>query len=84
MSITTDMCPNDKVALIQRPIERQTYEQRFCGVWYDCPQCSRSVLYPSAELLAQVTEMSQPKPVQGQLDLFPTKTRKGAREQVTA
>jgi hypothetical protein len=56
-----DYCPNDKVPLVKRPIERQTYEQRWCGTWYDCPAqgCGRSVLYPSAALLEQLEEMRQ-------------------------
>jgi hypothetical protein len=33
-----------------RPKERQSYEQQWCGVWYDCSQCGYSVLYPSKEL----------------------------------
>lgn len=35
-----------------RPIERQTPEQRWCGVWYDCaaPHCMSSVLLPTGEL----------------------------------
>ena len=42
-----------------RPIVRQTYEQKFCGVWYDCgkPYCHASVLYPSAGLKAQWAAM---------------------------
>jgi len=28
----------------------QTYEQKFCGTWYDCPKCSSSVLFQSKEL----------------------------------
>jgi hypothetical protein len=32
-----------------RPLARQTYEQQWCGVWYDCtaPQCRSSVLLAS-------------------------------------
>lgn len=35
-----------------RPRKGQTYEQEFCGVWYDCiyPGCHNSVLFPSKEL----------------------------------
>jgi uncharacterized protein (DUF983 family) len=28
----------------------QTYEQRWVGASYRCPQCGRSVLFPSEEL----------------------------------
>jgi len=28
----------------------RTYEQRWCGAMYKCPQCGRSVLFPSKEL----------------------------------
>ena len=36
-----------------RDLTAQTYEQTWCGVWYDCPQpyCRSSVLYPSRELV---------------------------------
>ncbi len=37
-----------------RPLLRQTPEQRFCGVWYDCTRCGSSVLYPSKELEAEL------------------------------
>ena len=36
--------------------ERETYEHNFCGVWYNCPKCSGSVLYTSPELEAQLSE----------------------------
>jgi hypothetical protein len=39
-----------------RPLGRQTYEQAFCGVWYDCEQCGASSLYPSRDLQHQLGE----------------------------
>ena len=43
-----------------RPLSRQTREQRWCGVWYDCSaaRCHSSVLYPSPELRAQNAEQA--------------------------
>ena len=35
----------------------RTYEQRFVGAMYRCPQCNRSVLYPSKELQKQLEDM---------------------------
>jgi len=36
-----------------------TYEQQFCGEWYDCeePCCSCSILLPSKELEEQLAAM---------------------------
>jgi len=44
---------------LRRPKGKQTYEQQFCGVWYDCqyPGCHSSVLFPSKELLDQLESM---------------------------
>jgi len=39
-----------------RPLERQTYEQRFCGTWYDCGHCGASMLYYSRDLCHQLGE----------------------------
>lgn len=46
--------------MVLRPLSRQTREQRWCGVWYDCPEprCWSSVLYQSPELAAQNAEMT--------------------------
>jgi hypothetical protein len=41
-----------------RPINQQTPEQKFCGVWYDCLRCGSSVLFQSPELIKQLSEMS--------------------------
>jgi hypothetical protein len=35
-----------------RPVTHQSEEQKWCGTWYDCPQCTSSVLFPSGELQA--------------------------------
>lgn len=51
----TPACPIDGHGLMAaRPLDRQTYEQMWCGVWYDCdhPRCSASVSWPSRELAA--------------------------------
>lgn len=36
-----------------RSLDKQTYEQKYCGVWYDCqyPGCNNSVLFMSKELM---------------------------------
>lgn len=35
-----------------RPVEKQTDEQKYCGVWYDCvyPGCRCSTLIPSQNI----------------------------------
>ena len=42
-----------------RDMTRATYEQKFCGTWYDCtyPGCNNSVLYPSKELKELLEEV---------------------------
>lgn len=42
--------------MVLRPLAIQTPEQRFCGVWYDCPRCYSTHLYASPELEAQLAE----------------------------
>lgn len=49
--------------MVLRPIERQTYEQKFCGTWYDCQKCGKSTCYPSKELLQQLKEMTGSNPI---------------------
>lgn len=60
-------CGSCGVYLELRDPSKQTYEQSWCGVWYDHPPMesgsltighARSVLLPSPELLAQHAEMS--------------------------
>jgi hypothetical protein len=45
-------------AVIPRPLESQSYEQMFCGVWYDCGDegCTGNVHYLSRELAAYHSE----------------------------
>lgn len=44
--------------MTQRPLARQTKEQAWCGVWYDCAfpeyRCGASFLFESHELRAQL------------------------------
>lgn len=42
--------------MLLRPKEHQTYEQAWCGTWYDCGKCCNSVLYPSKELTEFLNE----------------------------
>ncbi len=51
-------CPSSEEhgQLILRSQDYQTYEQKFCGTWYDCPVCRSSVLFESPELKAQLDE----------------------------
>lgn len=39
-----------------RPAGRQTYEQLFCGTWYDCEHCGGSSLLASRDLCHQTGE----------------------------
>jgi hypothetical protein len=39
-----------KNGLVPRPLTHQTYEQKYCGLWYDCPFCLSSVLIMSDAL----------------------------------
>ena len=43
---------------VPRPLEQQTYEQMFCGAWFDCtmPGCYNSQLFKSADLAHQLGE----------------------------
>lgn len=52
-AIQTPLCDHEN-GLVLRPLSRQTPEQRFCGIWYDCPHCHFSKLIPSKGLLAQL------------------------------
>lgn len=45
-------CPTHKAKLVRRPEGGQTYEQKWCGTWYDCPRCHYSVLERSVALQA--------------------------------
>ena len=50
LPIALPQCPDHGVEMILRPLETQTREERFCGVWYDCPKGHCSILFQSAEL----------------------------------
>ena len=50
-------CPEHGIQMVLRPLVHQTYEQKFCGAWYDCPACTQSALFESPELRAQLAEM---------------------------
>jgi hypothetical protein len=45
------------VLMVVRPLSRQTAEQRWCGMWYDCPLCQSSVLEMSPELIAHIKNL---------------------------
>jgi hypothetical protein len=46
----TPQCDHtNKDNLILRPSEAMTYEQRWAGIWWDCPHCTFSLLEPSPE-----------------------------------
>lgn len=46
--------------MVPRPVAGQTYEQQFCGIWYDCgqPRCRNSRLLASRELADQLAGAS--------------------------
>jgi hypothetical protein len=49
------MCPSGKEGhgrMHLRPPHRQSKEQLWCGVWYDCDKCTSSTCYQSQELRA--------------------------------
>lgn len=56
LPMTLPECPCGHGAMHQRDTKRQTPEQLFCGVWYDCHECSSSVLFTSVQLQAQLAE----------------------------
>lgn len=77
----TPLCPHGHGPMVLRDMSKATYEQKFCGIWHDCPPgppgqtCMSSHLTPSAELIAQLSEQSA---AAEQLTLFgkvPRKTR---------
>ena len=53
LPIPLPSCP-DHGPMTLRPHGRQTYEQKWCGTWYDCPQCHNHFLFPSSALTAQL------------------------------
>ena len=57
--IRVPACPSDEShgLMTLRPDDKQTYEQKWCGTWYDCLAamgglvvCRSSILVPSADL----------------------------------
>ena len=52
-------CPSEPThgQMRLRPLDRQTYEQRWCGVWYDCERCHSSILLESVELKAHLAQL---------------------------
>jgi hypothetical protein len=49
------LCPVFHKPMILQNHTKMSAEQRWCGIWYECKDyttCRRSVLIPSAELLA--------------------------------
>ena len=54
-------CPkgSEHGEMILRTLQYQTYEQKFCGVWYDCPRCSCSILFPSKDLLERLESFNR-------------------------
>jgi hypothetical protein len=36
--------------LTPRPLEGQTYEQMYCGIWFDCQECASGASFHSREL----------------------------------
>lgn len=54
------LCRTCHHPMVRRPLDRQTPEQRWCGLWYDCKQnegtCGSTWLVQSPELLAHLAE----------------------------
>lgn len=36
--------------LVERPVTNQSYEQKWCGTWEECPYCSFARVTPSSDL----------------------------------
>ena len=51
-------CPAHNVVMVERDMRGATYEQKFCGTWFDCPHpgCTCSACEHSPELAAQLDE----------------------------
>lgn len=54
-------CPNGHGPMQPRPLGQQTYEQLFCGLWWDCDggdyrKCASSTSVPSRELAVHLGE----------------------------
>lgn len=53
--------------MVLRDTRGQTYEQKWCGAWYDChyPGCMHSVLIPSPELQKFLAQNGSTSPQRG-------------------
>ena len=49
-------CPHGHGPMEPRPLERQTYEQLFCGLHWDCQHCGCGASIPSRELAVHLGE----------------------------
>jgi hypothetical protein len=58
--LRTEQCDHEN-GLVERPASKQTYEQKWCGTWFDCPHCTFSSLIPSVELNALKEKMKKPE-----------------------
>lgn len=55
LPIEVPKCKIHGIPMVLRPESKMTYEQKWCGVWYDCPaKCFNSVLFNSPELEAHL------------------------------
>lgn len=52
---TAPECARGHGPMVLRDMTNATYEQKWCGVWHDCPDpwCKNAHLTPSPELRAQ-------------------------------
>jgi hypothetical protein len=59
-------CPAGHGFMTLRPAAVQTYEQKWCGTWYDCdsamPKCRNAALLPSPELDASLARQALGQP----------------------
>ena len=62
-ALVSTRCPN---TVCGRPMVQRcnngrgaTPEQAFCGVWWDCPYCRTTVLFPSPELTLHLRQQRQ-------------------------
>ncbi len=60
--------------MLRRETRRQTYEQKWCGIWYDCQTCHSTLLLPSEELTEQsnrlLAQKNEPLRIHNELALF--------------
>lgn len=53
------ICPEHRLMLERVPEAKLSREQRWCGIWWKCPDCHHSVLFGSAELDAQLRAQTE-------------------------